>query len=935
MAAASSGLQNLEIRGSGHGKIGSATVAVKVKLARPEGRQIGGRDFWRGVAAVVAALFVVVCLVVGITFSFYYFKYKHVVDERLAKPLFTQTARIYAAPREVRSGQKLTAHALAQQLRNAGYSESGERGASQLGTFALSADTIAVHPGPQSYHSEEGATIAFSNGLVSSISGDTGQPLAAYELEPQLITGLSEGANRTKRRLVTYGELPPHLVQAVTSIEDRRFFAHGGVDYIRLAGALRDDLLAGRKREGGSTLTMQLARGFFLTPEKKFKRKIIEIAITFQLENRFNKQKIFELYANQINLGQQGSFAINGFGEASQAYFGKDVRQLSLAECALLAGMIQHPSYLNPYRHPQRAINRRDVVLDAMVGTGDITAAQAAEAKTEPLKLVPSNIDAGEAPYFVDLVRDQLNRALGENQYNDQGLRIYTSLDPDLQHAANEAVTQGMKIVDEQVEKRRARSTDPSSIPSPQVALIALNPHTGQVLALVGGRNYGLSQLNHAVSKRPTGSIFKPFVYAAAYNSSLAGRELTTPNVPIELAADTTNPNGTVVNGTSTGDPQNGNADESTPPPPDPGLHHGVFTAVTMLHDQQTTFEGGYTPRNFDRKYHDEVTARYALQYSLNNATISLAQMVGYGNVASLARDAGIKSAQGTPAVALGAYDATPLDMAGAYTAFANSGVRISPWMLASVRSANGDVLNDYSPSNKPILDPRVAFLTTSLMQNVINAGTGNEVRRRGFLAPAAGKTGTSHDAWFAGFTSNLICVVWVGNDDYTDIKIEGSKAAAPIWAEFMKHAVQLPQYSDTKNFVPPTGVSIVRLDKVSNLLADETCPRDVDVAFLDGTAPMTTCSQPANDQRNFFQKIFGLGEKPAAPALPPVQTRGPAQTTPGLPASTVAANPPPANPANPDQANDQQKPKKKGFFGRLFGGSNKNDDKQPQPQPH
>ncbi len=910
-------------------------MAVKVKVARPPSRQVarqGARSpLWEKALALVAVLFVLVCLTVGVVFSFYYYRYKSVVDERLAKPLFTETAKIYAAPREIRIGQKLTSRAIAQQLRNAGYSAAGERGASKLGTFSVSEDTIAVHPGPQSYHSEEGAKIFFSKGLVSAISGDQGQSLAAYELEPQLITGLSEGANRTKRRLVTYNELPPRLVQAVTSIEDRRFFEHGGVDYIRLAGALRDDLLAGRKREGGSTLTMQLARGFFLTPEKRFKRKLIEIAITFQLENRFSKQKIFELYANQINLGQQGSFAINGFGEAAQAYFGKDVRQLDLAECALLAGMIQHPSYLNPYRHAQRAINRRNVVLEAMVNTGDITEAQASAAKAEPLHLVPGNLNAGESPYFVDLVRDQLTRTLGpDTDFNNQGLRIYSSLDPDLQRVATDAVAEGMKIVDAQVEKRRARAAKlaaaskshapAADIPSPQVALVALNPHTGQVLALVGGRNYGLSQFNHAVAHRPTGSIFKPFVYAAAYNTSLSGTELTTPATIQAVNADAANAN---------------DAAENAAPIPTPGAGtHGIFTAATLLNNELTTFEGGYSPGNFHgEKYTGEVTARVALALSLNNATVELASMVGYGNVASLARDAGIRSARGTPAVALGAYDATPLEMAGAYTTFANYGNKIDPWMLASVRSANGDVLHDYSPNAKPILDPRVAYLTTSLMENVINVGTGGEVRQRGFTAPAAGKTGTSHDAWFAGYTSNLLCIIWVGNDDYTDLKLQGAHTAAPIWAEFMKRAVQLPEYSDTKAFSVPAGITAVKLDRTTNLLADETCPNDYYAAFLDGTQPKNTCSHPLDDGRNFFQKVFGIGGKPSGPNLP-------AQPTQPVFGQTQPANPayPPVNTANgvtPEQ--QQEKPKKKGFFGRLFGGGGKKDappSQQPQAQP-
>ncbi len=889
-------------------------MALKIKVVRASLLEHPVRN----IILLVVGGTLLLGMVVGETiFGYYYYKYRHIVDERLQKPLFEQTAKIYAAPKEVRIGQKLTSQTVAQELRDAGYSGDGDRDRSRMGIYALNEGSVTIQPGPQSYHSEQGATVSFDKGMVSRISGDGGQQLDAYELEPQLITGLSEGQYRTKRRLVTFNELPPNLVNAVTSIEDRRFFDHGGVDYFRLLGALRDDLRAGRRREGGSTLTMQLARGFFLTPEKLVKRKIIEIAITFQLENRFNKQQIFALYANQIPLGQQGSFAINGFGQAAQTYFGKDVRQLNLAQCALLAGMIQHPSYLNPYRHPDRAVQRRNMVLDAMVETGKITKEESVEAKAQPLKLAPMNIDAGEAPYFVDLVRDRLVQHLGDADFNRQGLRIYTSLDPDLQREATEAVMEGMKAVDVQVEKlhaRRVKAGDDSPIVYPQVALVALNPHTGQVLALVGGRNYGASQYDHAVSNRPTGSIFKPFVYAAAFNTSLAGTILTQP--PAQ-------------------GPPSEELVSADPAPPDPGRPSGVFTAITMLNNNLTTFEGGYAPGNYhnDTRYNGDITARTALQFSQNNATVSLAQMVGYANVAALARDAGIKSARGTPSVALGSYGATPLDMAGAYTTFANGGVRIDPWFVASVRSATGDVLNDYPPNSKPILDPRVAYLTLALMENVVNAGTGATIRAHGFTAPAAGKTGTSHDAWFAGFTSNLLCVVWIGNDDYSDIKQEGGKTAAPIWADFMKHAVQLPQYSDTRQFPTPSGVSTVRLDKVTNLLADASCPQDFDAVFLDGTAPTQTCDQSAGDQRNVFQKLFGIGkETTVAPGAPVNGMPGlPAQPT-GAQAAAATAQPGPAPPPP-----DQQQKKKRGFFGRLFGkGDNDNKQQQADPsQPH
>jgi penicillin-binding protein 1B len=792
-------------------------MALKIRFKWPKGRSL-----WVSLLFRVALLgFAAVVLTGFCIFGFYYIKYQHIVDERLKQPIFATTAKIFAAPREVRPGQKLSVSLLANELRDAGYSTDGGPHASPLGTYSQDGQSITVHPGPESYHAQDGATIRIASSVVQSITDDHGQPLSSYELEPLLITGLSDDANRTKRRLISYDELPPNLVQAVMAIEDRRFFEHSGVNYWRLVDAVYRDVVSGQKQQGGSTITMQLARGFFLTPEKRIKRKFIEIVITFQLEHRFTKKQIFEMYANEINLGQRGSFSIDGFGEASKAYFGKDVHQLDLAECAMLAGIIQRPNYFNPFRHADRTIERRNLVLDSMVETGAITKDQAERAKNEPLHLSEASVDASEAPYFVDLVHEQLLQKLGERDFNREGLRIYTSLDPDLQRVATTAVDSTIHVVDERVDRLHKKNKPGESYVYPQVALVALNPHTGQVLALVGGRSYGTSQLNHAVAKRPTGSIFKPFVYATAFNTSLEGATLSGQTKP--------------------------------------------FSQVTMLSDEQTTYDSGgqeYTPRNFEGVYHDQVTARFALQKSLNNATIGLAALVGFDRVAALAREAGLKGVRGTPSMAIGSYDATPLDMAGAYTIFANNGLYLNPWMLASVRNSTGDIIADYTPTSKQILDPRVAYLTTDMLENVINHGTGAKTRSLGFTAPAAGKTGTDHDAWFAGYTSNLLCIVWVGNDDYTDIKIEGADAAAPIWAEFMKKAVLLPQYSDTHYFSAPTGVDMVKIDKATNLLSDGSCPDGVDIAFLDGTAPTDTCDHPP-DHRNILQKIFGLG-KPA-----------------------------------------------------------------------
>jgi penicillin-binding protein 1B len=848
-------------------------LAIKLKIPKRKTAGTKAKGFFSRDPLVRGALvvFLILAITFSVGFSYYYVKYDRIIDQRFKGQVFSNSAKIYAIPRTVHVGEKIEPREIAAQLRGAGYSE--RDGQSALGSYRLLKGEIEIDPGSQSYHSPETATIHVSDGVVDSIRAKSGD-LEAYELEPQLVTSLFDAEQRSKRQVVKYDQIPKNMVDAVLAIEDRRFFQHSGVNFLRMAEATWIDLTRQRHEQGGSTLTMQLSRGFFLSPEKTVKRKLVEMLIALQLEQKFSKQQIFEFYANWVDLGQRGSFSISGFAEASRAYFNKGLKDITLPEAALLAGIIQRPSYLSPYRHPERALERRNLVLESMVETHAITPEQAEKAKAMPLKLAPPNVEASDAPYFVDLVREMLISKFDERQMNDQTYRIYTTLDPDLQKVAAQAVETGMKLVDDQVIKRRTKKikigkgkyeTKVEPGPQAQVAVVVLDPHTGEVLALVGGRNYAFSQLDHAVARRPTGSIFKPFVYAAAMNSAVSG-----------------------------GSP--------------------VFTPTTIVQDQPSTFAYGdqiYEPRNYKEEYHGDVTARYALAMSLNNATVKLAEEVGYDKVADLAKSSGITSVKATPAMALGAYDATPLDMAAAYTVFANNGVRISPTMINSVRNSNGDVVMDFKPEKRQVLDPRVSFLMTTMMEGVLNFGTAYEVRQRGFMAPAAGKTGSSHDGWFAGYTSNLLCIVWVGYDDYSDIRLSGAQTAAPIWAEFMKKAVTLPQYSDVKQFTQPVGVVDVQLDKATNLLSTPACPETYTAAFIVGTEPTTTCDQ-GSGVKGFFSKMFGLGgDKP----LPPGSQSG------------AAANQDP-NALGPDGK------KKKGFFGKIAGIFKDDKSSNPPPKP-
>ncbi len=761
---------------------------------------------------------VVLSMLGSAALAYAYVRYGNIVVARLRDPMFPNTARIYAAPQVIRVGERIGPKEIAAALRQASYTSAGDHTESPMGTYRLHTSSLEIMPGAESYHTPGRVRVSFSEGqiekiisLAEPVKGD----LDRYELEPQLVTGLYEQAQRSKRRLVTYDDVPRSLREAILAIEDRRFFDHSGVNYLRLAKAALTDLGTGQNLHGGgaSTLTMQLAKGFFLTAEKTPQRKIAQILIALQLERRLSKRQIFEDYVNWTPMGQRGSFEIAGMGEATQSYFGKDIKNLELPESALLAGIVQLPSSLNPFRHPDRALKRRNLVLDAMTKTGAISRGEADRAKAAPLKLAAPATDSGDAPYFVDMVREALLSDYDEEQLNRNGMRIYTSLEPALQRAAAEAVQVGTKQIDELIRRQRTRKvkigegknarTEIRVLPGPQaqVAIIAMDPHTGRVLALSGGRNYGLSQLNHALAARPTGSIFKPLVYAAALNSALGG----------------------------------------APP---------IYTQSTLIDDSESAFPFGnkvYTPKNFHDVYHGQVTAQFALAHSLNNATVKLAEMVGYDRVAELARSVGIDSVKPTPAIALGAYDATPMEMARAYTAFANGGTLVSPAMITSIRDAQGNVLQNFAAENKSVLDPRVAYLVTNMMEAAVNNdGTGAGVRRLGFTAPAAGKTGTSHDGWFAGYTRDLLCIVWVGFDDYSDLKLEGAHSAAPIWGMFMKKAATLPGYQDPKPFTPPPGIVTVKLDKLSNLVSTTECPDSYEAAFIEGSEPKETCNHEA-----------------------------------------------------------------------------------------
>ncbi|MDP9171698.1 MAG: penicillin-binding transpeptidase domain-containing protein, partial [Acidobacteriota bacterium] len=489
-----------------------------------------------------------------------------------------------------------------------------------------------------------------------------------------------------------------------------------------------------------------------------------------------------------------------------------------------------------------------------------------AVASEVPLKLVNGPAESSDAPYFVDLLSEDLEKHLHGYDFQAHSGKIYTTLDLNLQRAANEAVAIGMKQVDEIVRKQKRFKNVP--FVEPQVALIALNPHTGEIKALVGGRNYGASQLNRILAERQPGSIFKPFVYAAALNTAVAG-------------------------GTTT------------------------LTPASIVVDEPTTFmfDGQeYQPQNFEHEFYGPVTLRKALSKSLNVATIKVAEMVGYSTVVNLAHRAGIsEDVKATPAMAIGSYVATPLEMAGAYTIFANKGVRVQPTFVSLVKEPGGKVLLDQKPQTKSVLDPRVTYLMVSMLEEVMRTGTAAGVRSRGFTVPAAGKTGTSHDGWFAGFTSDLLCIVWVGFDDNRELNVEGAKSALPIWTEFMKRAILLRPYSAPREFSAPSGVVTVTIDPQSGMPATPSCPQRQSEVFIAGTEPVGSC--PLHGGGGGQTTVSGWdvpNGNPQNGVARPGEQMSPQRRTDG------SGVPPPVTWQNPNNPPTDPQQKKKGLFGKL-----------------
>jgi penicillin-binding protein 1B len=830
---------------------------VKYQEPSPKGffRRWAGRIFR---PPVIVALVFLTTITIGIL-GYYWWIFSARIDRLLNGEVFTRSAGIYAAPKELRVGENISTDDLIAYLKRAGYVDKTQQAESTRGRYALNGAAVDIEPSKNATLDGQQMfprlRVQFARGgkAIAAIQFlDSGARYDKARLEPELISSVT-GNERSKRKIVGFQDLPPQLVKAITVTEDRSFFDHYGVNIRGILRALirryEADPNSPIARQGGSSITQQLVKNLLLSPERTWRRKIAEAYMSIILETRLSKEKIFELYCNEVYLGQQAGFSINGFGEASDAYFNKDVTRLTLPESAFLAGIIRSPNRYNPYKDIETATARRNQVLQSMAETGAITQLEAAQAQNEPLKVAATKgrVDASDAPYFADYVQSQLDSIIGDMSAA-QHLRVYTTIDMDLQRAAYAAVTKQLASLD----KLYAKRVEPGTL---QAALIAMNAHTGEVVAMVGGRDYTKSQLNRATdAMRQPGSVFKPFVYATALNTAYD---------PIPR----------------------------------------VITPATVYRDEPKTFtfdNQEYSPGNFGDTYtNGPVTLRDALVRSLNVVTVDVAMEVTIGRVMNLAAKAGLpKVKKAYPAMALGASEATPLQMASAYTAFAASGTRTTPIAVNRVTTGNGTTIAAPAGQKSDVLRPDVAYVMTSMLKDVVNRGTAAKLGARGFKnVPGrigiAGKTGTSRDGWFAGFTPNLVCVVWVGFDDGSQLGLTGADSALPIWADFMSAALaDHPEWNG--DWAMPEGIEQAEINPRTGGLATEEDTERRTEFFINGTAP-TAPSDLVDEDGATTDETEEQGIQPPADlaplpdASPDVPGRGRPPSRPDAPADEGA----------------------------------------------
>ena len=762
-----------------------ALAARKPRTGKKAPWRFRGRG-WKFYALLAVGIpFVLIFLVT----TYYYVTFSRMIDARMHGEFSRTDPRVFGRPFEVRRGQSLTPQQLVDRLNDLGYAHRAK--ATEPGEFTAGREAVLIVP-------RDGQQKGKLVRIAFTLRGKTRDPLGishieqldskkksdVLQLDTPLITALITTA-REKRRDVPLTQIPQRMIQAVLAIEDRRFYDHAGIDPIAITASVWEYVTGKRTQmRGGSTLTQQLVKNTFLTQDRSPVRKFQEWLMSIALERRLSKDQVLELYLNDVWLGQRGSFAVHGVPEASRLFFSKDISNVSLSEAATIAGVIQSPPRPSPFNNPERSKERRNVVLQAMAAAGFISEDAALRASREPLQVAARALE-NEAPYFVDYVAQEL-----QDRYKVTGaVDVYTTIDVHLQKVAQDALRDGLTRIDEILQRRRRVRA--------QAALVSIDPRTGEILALVGGRSYNQSQFNRALNaNRQPGSVFKPFVFLAAFEHALAeGRTDITP--------------------------------------------------ASVVMDEPTTWEVNqqpWTPNNYDGEYEGPITLRRALALSRNIATIKVAEAAGYEEVAGLWKRVGVgTSPRPYPSIALGVFEATPMQVATAYTVFANGG-SIRQLRPISRIIWEGKEIPVPAPAPKSVARPDTTFLVTHMMRSVINEGTGAGARAAGLTQDVAGKSGTTNDlrdAWFVGFTPELLTVVWVGLDDNAPLGLSGTQAALPIWTSFMMKA--LSGRSSTE-FTPPEGIVFAEIDRDTGKLATGTCPRTFREAFVTGTEPFEIC---------------------------------------------------------------------------------------------
>ncbi len=766
------------------------------------------------------------CFAGGVLIGAYVVRLDRVVRIRFDGQRFRVPSRVLSAPTLLYPGLDWSQSDLRATLGRLGYKESPSVTELQPGHYTWGSERAVLalrafeHPSrAEDAHlvelELEGREIAALRELPS------GRERSVVLLEPETV-GAYYGPDREQRELVRLGEVPRSLIDAIISVEDQRFDSHHGIDPLRILGAFVANLRSGSITQGGSTLTQQLVKNFFLSPERKLSRKLQEAVMALIVELRYAKDEILECYLNEIYMGQRGATEVHGVGEASRLYFGKPVRELTLAESATLAAVIPGPNRLSPFDQTERARSRRNLVLDLMLEQGRIAAAAHDAAVAEPLQPAPLVVEPAEARFFLDALRRQLPEAYDFEALSSEGLEIYSTLDPRLQRLAARAVRDGLAAL----EKRfpRLASKDPAK--ALQACLVAIQPQTGQILALVGSRSYGESQFDRCTqAHRQAGSTFKPFVYVAAL------------------------------------EPQGGAPS---------------ITLASEIDDEPLTIASPgapvWRPANYDHEFHGRVPVREALARSMNVATARLAQHVGIERVAGVARRLGIESPLPlVPSLALGVADVTPLELARAYATLANAGVRPELRTWEDIVDPAGHAIPGRSPSFERVLDAGTAYLATSLLEEVVEHGTAASVRNAGLTGPIAGKTGTTDDekdAWFAGFTPEMVVVVWIGFDEPRKIGLTGASGALPIWIRFLKDVTGGEVHGQ---FAMPSEVVQVDIDPASGALALEGCPSRRSEIFILGTEPTRVCPEGMVVER---EPQVGPAETPGRTPPPREQRR-------------------------------------------------------------